>query len=325
MNQRTDLVALGKLGYAPRILELRDELLASVEQLAIDGTPIVAKATLVTARNVGLEEGLDAALALPESTEREAGVKAVALRDIANEFAEARRLDDAEGVVNEITMSISYYQAVAYTELARHSVEALKPKRASRLLALAEEIAAAQRNGYFRGAVYREVAVVRMAMGAVGDAIDTFNTAVAAARTAPTLQERARALSRIATRMSDAGLASQADAVLNLAVTVAESVNDKDMLGYTRYEISGSAAFAGYFDLALEMLEKTPAVPFGATESLRSVAQRDLAWGLARADRYPEALRLARQIATVREQVHALSRVALLSLKPGAAAPSRYL
>ena len=54
-------------------------------------------------------------------------------------------------------------------------------------------------------------------------------------------------------------------------------------------------------------------------------AERDLSWGLARAGRFNEALAAAAEIATPREQVHAYSRIALLTLNSGAAAPSRYL
>ena len=326
-NARVEIMtALGKLQRQPAATRLRDALLADA---ANDDDAVLAKlrasATGVTARHDSAALGLEQALALPQDTDATANAKAIALRSIAQALAAAGDFARARTAISAITMNISYYQAMARTDVALHAVQAGKAALAESLLDEADTIGRAQDNGYFIGAVLRDIAFVRHHQGEAAVAMLLFEDAAMAARQAPKANERARATSRIATRLADAGLLEETDPLLEFALEDAAAVAAGPMQSYTRFEIAGAAAFSGDFALARNLAATLPDEPFGAASSVASAAQRDLAWGLARFGRVEEALATCSRITPVREQVQAYSRVARILINPGARAHPRYL
>lgn len=320
------MTALANLQRQPAARRLRDALLEAAANDDDDAqAKLRASATGVTARHDSAASGLEQALALPQDTPATANAKAIALRSIAKALAAKGDFAQARTAIDAITMSISYYQAMARTDVALLAVRAGKAALAESLLSEAGAIGRAQDNGYFIGAVLRDIAFVRHQQDESAVAMLLFEDAVMAARQAPKANERARATSRIATRLADAGLLEETDLLLEFALEDAAAVAAGPMQTYTRFEIAGAAAFSGDFALARNLAVTLPDEPFGAARSVAGAAQRDLAWGLARFGRVEEALATCSEIRSIREQVQAYSRVARILINPGARAHPRYL
>lgn len=323
---REIMAALGDLQPQAAATALRDQLLeAAIGDVAAVRAKLQASATAVTARHESAALGLQQALSLAQDSEVAANAKAVALRGIAGELAARGDFAGARQAIDAITMSIRYYQAMARTDVALHAIEAGKIELAEALLDEAGAIGRAQDNGYFAGAVLRDIGFARQQLDEPAVAMLLFEDAVMTARRAPTANERARATSRIASRLADAKLLEETDLLLEFALEDAAGVAAGPMQSYTRFEIAGAAAFSGDFALARNLAATLPDEPFGGSSSVASAAQRDLAWGLARFGRVEEAFQTCSEIGPVRERVQAYSRVARLLINPGAAAHPRYL
>ncbi|MEM6575100.1 MAG: hypothetical protein AAF736_12570 [Pseudomonadota bacterium] len=125
--------------------------------------------------------------------------------------------------------------------------------------------------------------------------------------------------------MADIRRYPAARALLPEASKIAEQEPSEQLRLWSYYEICGSAAFAGDFQLANEVLSKIPTdiVLFG--RPLYAAAQRDVVFGLLRHDRFDEGLAMASRIEPARERVQALSRMVGLLVDPGQPALPRYL
>ncbi len=320
------LVTLGELSKDKFILDLRDDILA--KSAGMEASVLIdaaAKSVLITARHDDLGKALNGAHNLPESQSLEENAKAIVLRKLAGKFAEKGDFETAREVIQSITMSITYYQAMARIDVARLAFQADKAKLAEELLAEADEIARAQDNGYFIGAALRDIGYSLLLIDENDRANIYFTDARQAASKAKKQNEKARATSRIATRLSDAKAYNQTAEVLEYAVELAGQIESPRMQGYSYYEISGSAAFSGEFDLARRMIELVPEKPLGMATTLKSAAMRDLAWGYARHGHTAKALQICREISDPREKMQAYSRVLRLMKNLGLEAPSRYL
>ncbi|MEM1230165.1 MAG: hypothetical protein AAGI15_06480 [Pseudomonadota bacterium] len=321
--------ALGRL--APRspaqVAPLREALLKAAGDTPA-AVKLAAQATRTQAVHGQPGAALTDALALPQADAAAANAKAVALRALARTFAEQGDFERALTASAAITMSITYYQAMARTDLALQAQQQGNPALADRLLMEAERIGRSQDNGYFRGAVLREIAYAQQQASPAADGAQaqaSFTAALAAAATAPSAQERARATSRIATRMADAALTAAAARALAAAGAFAEGIEPGPMQTYTTYELAGTAAFSGDFDQARAHIRRLPATAFGSARSVRAAARRDLAWGLVRHRRPAQALAVCEAIASPREQIQAFARAAVLLTRPQDPAPARYL
>lgn len=286
---------------------------------------ITAKRVLVRGRHGSFRPALDEATALPEQTSSQQNAKAVTLRKISEQLALSGDLVSAERALREIQMSISYYQAMARSDVARAAFRHDDSTLAETLLAQADVIARDQENGYFVGAALRDIAYAYRVAGYSEKADSYFEDAVTEAGKASKLNERARAISRIATRYADAEDYANSRAVLDIAVLHAKDIEPGPLRGYTYYEIAGSAAFNGEFELAFRSLEHVPDTPLQSTKSILGAAQRDVAWGLARHGRIEDALDVCARIASERERVQAYSRIVRLLRDPDMSALPRYL
>lgn len=265
------------------------------------------------------------ALAMPEHSEALASIKARTLREIAAHQAEAGAFAEAEQTLQRISMGMTYYAAVAHADVAGAALRADQAELARRLLGTAELLARKQENGYFVAGSLRDIALVYLRLGDKERGIGMIADARVGARSANSFQEQARALSRIGTSLADEGLYEEAVELLPEAAALAAQEEQAMMQHYAYYEIAGSAAFAGDFALASSLLVNLPDEAFLSANSLRSVAKRDLAWGLARHGRWEKALEVAAAIPTQREKIQALSRLVRLSADPAMDELPRYL
>lgn len=286
---------------------------------------IIAKAMVARAVHQSAVAALDGAIALPETDGFEANAKAVALRKIAKVLAEKGDFDNARRGIDAITMSITYYQAMVRSDVARLAAKAGRIEFAKTLLNEADPIARAQDNGYFIGAALRDIGYSYYAMGKKTPALAYFEEASHAAAKADKQNEKARAVSRIATRLSDAGLYDQAAQYIVQSIELADPIEQEMSKGYTLYEIAGAASFAGDFATARQLIEEISDTPLGSTSSIKNAALRDLAWGLSRHGEVDEAIEVVKVIGTQREKIHALSRIIRLLADPEMDALPRYL
>ncbi len=286
---------------------------------------ITAKTIIADAVHEDLTSALNAARALPQANDTQENYKAVTLRKIADLLAKDGDFYNSRSAIDAITMSIAYYQAMAQSDVARTAYKARRTDLTKALLEEAEVIARAQDDGYFIGAVLRDIAYDYQIMGDTEKASRYFKDALAACATAKSPNARARSTSRIATRLADAKLVGQSRAILDDAVAFSTDISSETTKGYTYYEIAGSAAFSGEFDIAKTLIELTPDAPLGAASSMKNAAKRDLAWGLARYGKLDEALSVTQSINSPRERIHALSRIVRLLYDPEMNALPRYL
>lgn len=286
---------------------------------------LTAKSVIVEAVHQNAAMALDRAVGLPQAQGFEANAKAITLRKIAGVLAAAGDFENAQRGVDAVTMSIAYYQAMVRSDVARYAAKAGRADLAERLLSEADTIARGLDNGYFIGAALRDIGFSYSAMGNEASAAAYFVDACAAAKTAEKQNEKARAVSRIATRLSDAGLYNEASPILSESIALASNIESDLMKGYSYYEIAGAASFSGDFETARMLIQNVPGDPLGSTTSVNSAAMRDLAWGLARHGEIVEAVATARAIETQREKIHALSRIVRLLAEPDMPALPRYL
>jgi len=222
-------------------------------------------------------------------------------------------------------MGLPYYRALASIEVALPLHEQGKSNLAKSLLDEAENIGLNEKDGYFGAGIMRQLAVAHSKMEQRERAHQLFTTALTASQTAKSNQHHARAISRIATAMSDLGYFKRATAVLPDALKLAELESETLLRQWTFYEIAGSLAFSGDFEAAEKALESiTPDAALGG-KSLSAAAKRDIAWGMARHNQIPTALDFANSISSARERVQALSRIARIVQNPNMNALPRYL
>lgn len=262
---------------------------------------------------------------MPESDYAYAAYKARSIREMAAQFAKQSDFYAAQSWIGRITMGLPYYRATARTDVANHAIEASNLELANKLAAAAAAMAPTFENGYFVAGALREVGEVFGALGDHEQALSYFERAFIEAQLAPSKQEMARAISRIATGLSDHGYYRQAAQYLDRSITIANEIATENLRSWTMYEIAGSAAFAGEFEMAAALLQNVPNTPFSATQSLRSSAKRDLAWGFAKHGKPHEALAVVSEIETKREKIQALSRVIRAAIDPKMKALPRYL
>ncbi len=186
-------------------------------------------------------------------------------------------------------------------------------------------IARAQDNGYFVAGALRDIGFSYAVYGDAETANNYFSEAIAGSRNANSFQEKARSMSRIATRMADAGMTSETASMIAEATDLASQEESELFQQFSLYEIAGSAAFCGHFDTAQDLIEKIPSITFSSTASLKNSTIRDLAWGMAKHGDFVGAVKLANTIETKRERVQTLSRIARVILDPKMAAIARYL
>lgn len=286
---------------------------------------LLGKLAVVEARCGEAREAAAVIDAMQQSTDNTASFKARSLRELAIVFAEKKDFDAALKTLASIDMGLSYYKAVAQSDVARLAVADNRSDMATELLIAAEKAGRAIDDGYFKAGVLRDVAGSYQLMGKHEMAAGFFADALAAAHEGQTDQHRARALSRVATDLADLALFEEAAAVFPESVRIAKREPTEMLRHWAFYEIAGSAAFGGDFETANEMLASIPAsVSFSGT-SLQSAARRDVAWGLSRHGRTDDALQMALSIETTRERIQALSRIARLLEDPAMHALPRYL
>lgn len=286
----------------------------------INGKMIVAKAIHNDKKTAHQE-----ALKLPQVTDVEGYAKAVTLRKIANIFAKSGDLETAREAINSITMSIDYYKSMVRSDVARHAYKAGDISTAETLLNEADPIARSLDNGYFSGAALRDIGYSYEVMQKFEISQNYFSESIKATAISDKPNEKARSTSRIATRLSDAGLSSQTPDILVQAAMFADEIKIDTMKSYSYYEISGAAAMSGQFNLAKDWLKYVPDIAMGSTSSIRNAAKRDLAWGLTRYGKTKEALEIVNSISTDREKLQALSRMIRVLKNPGMEALPRYL
>lgn len=268
---------------------------------------------------------LDAALAMPELNENQSSYKARTLHELAPTFAEQIGVASGEAILRQITMGLAYYKAGAFADVAAVAYQRNQPQVAVRLLIEAEAIARAQGDGYFRAGALRRIASSYNDGGETETAIALFRDAGIAASAGESAQQRARALSRVATTLADHHYYSMAGDLLSRAADVAESEENEQLRFWTFYEIAGAAAFAGQFELADTLLAQIPVTLKFSGSHVRYAAERDIAWGYAKHERFDEASMRADAIQGVRERAQALARIARLKRNPKMRSLSRYL
>lgn len=271
------------------------------------------------------QQGLEMASRLSEEDDVFAAYKARALHDIALILARSGDFPAALATIDSITMGISYYQSVVRSDVGYLALSNDRTEVGERLFAEARAIALDQDSGYFVAGALRQLADAQTRAGRVDRGKAGFERAAQAAREAPTAQERARAISRIVTSLADNGMTDRAPDLIAAALELAESEENPALLSWAHYEIAGSAAFAGLFDIALDVLDSIPADLEFSGVSLRNATLRDVAWGLARRGRATEAIELAASIDTARERTQAFARIVRAIANPGMRALPRYL
>lgn len=266
------------------------------------------------------------ALNLPEEDYTAAAYKAVTLRKIAKLYAQSSNFEQAQQVIQSITMSLKYYKAMARCDVARKAAKAGRRDLAKTLLIEAEDIARNEEdNGYFISAALRDVAYSYYKLGDKDKALSLFEDAKSEALNAKSAQEQARVTSRIATRLADAGLNDKITPYIYQARELAEDVEKDILISFTQYEIAGTAAFAGRLAEAEAIISAMPDMKLGSTQSTVNAAKRDLAWGYARQGEIERALIVIDTISTKREKVFALARIIRLMQTPEMEALPRYL
>ncbi|MGJ8563075.1 MAG: hypothetical protein ACSHXY_05930 [Alphaproteobacteria bacterium] len=320
-------LALSKIQPTSAMMPLVEQLTERAKQAGSDDKKWDILGKLATARAVhGDRAGaLKMALTMPSATYSQDAFKGRTQREISKKYAEAGDFKTAIEIINEIDADFTYYSAVARTDIAALAIEAGQPNLVERLFEEALSIAKKQDNGYFSGAILRDIGYSQVKMGETNKAKVMFANALELARGAKSDQEKARAISRIATRMADCGLTDQSAEILLEALSISGRIESETFANFALYEIAGSASFSAEFDLSRSLITEIPETQFGSAVSLKAAAQRDLAWGLARYGQVNEAMSIANSITSPREKVHTLSRLVRLLKTPAMNALPRYL
>ncbi len=262
---------------------------------------------------------------ISNASENAASFKARTFREIATYQAEVGDFEGAVRTISEIDGGLTYYWSTARSDVAELAFAAKEDIIANKLLIEADKIARAQEDGYFVAGALRDIGKAYLRGSDPEKAESYFNDARAAALTAKSPQHRARSLSRVATGMSDCQLYKAAASVIPTAIALASKEKSKIFQNFALYEVVGSAAFAGDFETAFNLLDGIPDIKFSDATSLKGATQRDIAWGLARHGQTQRAVKTARNIAKPRERVQALSRIVRLMVNPKMDAFPRYL
>lgn len=316
--------AAGDLEAALAVADTGEALLTSVDAEA-KRWDLAGKFFTTRAKSGDVKAAVEAAKSMPQLGEALAAYKARTLREVAVQQAKTGDFLGARESLDLMTMGLSYYRATARADIAALALEQDKLELIPDLITEAELIARAQDNGYFVAGALRDIAEVEMHRGNGNTATQLFADAMDGARTAKSAQERARSLSRVVTGMSDTGVERIDHTYLEEALAFADNEKSEQMKNFSLYEIAGSAAFSGHFELANSLLPRLPETPFGDAHSLKSATQRDIAWGLARHGQLDKAVALANKIETPRERVQTLSRIIRLLDNPAMDAFPRYL
>ena len=280
---------------------------------------------IVLRAKTDLAASVSAALEMSQADDNLAAYKARTLHELAPLQAQADQFDAALETLAAITMSISYYQAVARSDVAAISGASGRRDVAEAQFLRAEEVGREQSDGYFVAGALRQIGDGYSRLGETDVARGYFVDAAAGARTANSIQEKARALSRVATSLADHSQYDEARLLVREAIEIAASEPSEALRAWAFYEIAGAAAFSGDFVSANEVLEEIPASVVFSGVSVRSAAQRDVAWGYARHGRLDAAVAMAAGVVTVRERVQAYARIVRLLANTGMAALPRYL
>jgi len=319
------LAVLRPLPDSEKILSRIADSVAGVEDVN-RRADLAGKMIAASAVQLDLPEAFNRATALPEGEGSQASYKALALRKVAATFAGKGDFDTAGRVIEHITMGIDYYKSMARSDVAaRAAGDDRYRAHANMLLDEAVIIARTIEDGYFRAGSLRDIAVAYHRLGAAERSAAYFDEAMSATADADTPNERARSMSRIATRMSDLGRLGATESVIAQSIAYAEAIESDVMRSFTDYEIAGAAAFCGHFDTAYALIAGMTDRAMGSTASVRSAAQRDLAWGLARHGQLQQAMQVVAGIESLRERIQAMSRIARVMNDPGMQALPRYL
>ena len=313
----------GAEGRATEMLDAAEAAQALVgdrhKQADLNGKLIVLRA------QGDLSSRVRTALEMPQADDNLAAYKARTLHELAPLQAQAGHFDAALETLAAITMSITYYQAVARSDVAAIAGVAGKRDVAEAQFRRAEDVARGQSDGYFVAGALRQIGDGYSRLGQADVASGYFADAAAGARTAKTIQEKARALSRVATSLADHAQYDNARHLVREAIGVAADEPSEPLRAWAFYEIAGAAAFSGDFASANEALEQIAASVAFSGVSVRSAAQRDVAWGYARHGRLDAAVGTAMGIVTARERVQAYARIVRLIADSDMAALPRYL
>ena len=284
-----------------------------------------AKLAGLLAKAGDITGAMQQANALPVTGKNQASFRDRTYREIARYAAKHGDFDTALAAINFADAGFSYYRSVALTEVATEALVVGNDGLAKKLLIEAEDRARAEVEGYFAAGALRDVAAAYAQSGDTELSIRLFNDAVSFAKTATSAEMQARAISRIATRMADIGQSKRGSELIPIAIQVGEKEPAELMRNYVFYEVSGSAAFVGSFEIAMKLADQVPDTKFGSSSSLHDSTLRDVSWGLVRAGRVAEGLTLARSISSARERGQALARIIRLLRKPQMNAFPRYL
>ncbi|WP_109354009.1 hypothetical protein [Sphingorhabdus sp. EL138] len=268
---------------------------------------------------------IELAKAMPEQTGSQAGNKAITFRKLSARLAKSGEFDAAYSVAQDLTMSIAYYRSMVRSDIAVMADKKGDKTVFEKMLAEAAQMAREQDNGYFIAAALRDIGQAYVRAGHVDKADQYFKEARESARKARSFHERARSMSRIATRLGDVGRERTSLSIINESISLARQEENEAMRHYSLYEIAGAAAMSGNFEISRQLIDDIPNTPFGSATSLKSATQRDLAWGLFRYGRHENALATALAIRSIRERVHTLSRLVRIMNNPKMEALPRYL
>lgn len=285
------------------------------------------KGKAITATAVHGDAAMAVALAyeLPVGNFTLDSFKARTLREVASQTAKKGDFKTAVDQLSKITMGLPYYSSMAHSDIATTAAKMDEIGLIPEVLENATSIARGQDDGYFIAGALRDIGVAYVNYGDDHLAGQYFEEALEGARNANTFQEKARSMSRIATRMADVGITSSSLEILNEALSLARQEESELFRNFSLYEISGSAAFCGQFEMTRTLLEEIPDIPFSSTSSLLNASKRDLAWGLAKYGDFSGAIAAANSIETRRERVQTLSRIARIIIDPKMVAIARYL
>ena len=272
-----------------------------------------------------IKQALAKAGALRGESENAASFKARTLREIAVHQAKAGDFSGAAQTISKITDGLTYYWSTARSDVAELAFAAGEKSLANRWLAEADKIARAQDDGYFIAGALRDIGKARYRGGEREAAMRYFEDAKDATANAKSAQHKARSLSRVGTGLADCGLYAEAQQVIPAARERADQAKSPIFKNFSFYEIAGSAAFAGDFNTANQLIALIPDMQFSNATSLKGATKRDVAWGLARHGQTQSGVVMASGIAKPRERVQALSRIVRLLAEPKMDAFPRYL
>lgn len=286
---------------------------------------INGKLSTAIALHIDTSVALEKALKLPEGNPTLDSFKARTLREVANQMAKKGEFNKAQETLKHITMGLTYYASMAHSDVAAQAIKKSNNQLASELLEAGLIIARAQENGYFVAGAIRDIGYAYAKKMNTKIASDLFNEAQKGAQSANSFQEKARAMSRIATRMADAWQLPGTEDIIKIAIELANQEEREVFKNFSYYEIAGSAAICGHFDIARSLIEDIPDITFSSTKSLKNSTLRDLAWGLAKHGEIKNAYETAIMIGTDREKVQTLSRIARIIIDKDMNAVARYL